>query len=96
MRLRSRVRSVRREVFGEIGCMCQRGEHFEKSEVCVKGWDNTTHHPHLILDWGYTPALTEEIPPSPMLAVLTRWELSLCSDRLTVLRGIYHYDTEQQ
>ena len=33
----------------------------ENFAVCVKAWDKPTHHPLLLLDWGYTPALTEEI-----------------------------------
>ena len=33
---------------------------FKSFIVCVKSGDNTTHHPHLILDWGYTPAYQRE------------------------------------
>ena len=54
-----------------------KGRYSKKYWVCVKACDNTTHHPLLILDWGYPPALTEENPSSPKLAVLTRWELGL-------------------
>ena len=32
----------------------------EKLIVYIKEWDKYTHHPHLILDWGYTPALLKE------------------------------------
>jgi hypothetical protein len=29
----------------------------ENCDVCIKREDKETHHPHLILDWGYTPVL---------------------------------------